>query len=239
MKFLSVIISVILLSACASTEMTARLAEGKGGIPTNQFSDARTVEDIRALRPQAKFPLKIAVMPPRWRGLSLEEREIIEKWGYDIKSLGFADSLEIVPKTLVLNCNDRRDRDCFLQNARTAAARMGADAILVLNDITVTDAYVNPLSILNLTIIGMWVAPAHHRESYSVYEASLFDINNGYLYAVAEGNGEHKMLRPFMYVEYDSGQHEARLEALNNVGFKLFDLAKEQMERLKSSNNGN
>ena len=220
--------------------MTGRLAQGKGGIPTYQFSDAKTVEEIRALKPQAKFPLKIAVMPPnRWQGLSLEERTVIEKWGVDIKELGFAESLEIVPKALIPTCGFRSDGDCFLQGARTAGARMGADAILFLNDTTVTDSYVNPLSILNLTIVGMWIIPAHHRESYSIYEASLFDIDNGYLYAVAEGNGEHKVLRPFMYVEYQTGQQEARIEALNNVGAKLFNLAKEQMARLKSPNNGN
>jgi hypothetical protein len=77
----------------------------------------------------------------------------------------------------------------------------------------------------------MWFVPAHHRDSYSVYEAALFDINNGYLYAVAEETGEYKALRPLMYAERNTGQNEARIDALNRVGQKLYDMAQEQMRK--------
>jgi rhombotail lipoprotein len=240
MKFISILLGIWLLSACAATDMTARLARGKGGIPTTQFSDAKTIEEIRALKPQARIPLKIAVMPSnRWEALSQEERDVIEKWSDDLKKLGFVKSLEIVPKSIAPTCGYQDDSNCFLQGSRTAGARLGADAILFLNDSTVTDTYMNPLSILNLTIVGMWIVPAHHRDSYSIYEASLFDIDNGYLYAVVEGGGEHKVLRPYMYDEYRVGEKEARIKALNAVGSKLYALAKEQMATLNSLNKSN
>jgi len=148
----------------------------------------------------------------------------------------FAESLQIVPKSLAPTCGYKADSDCYLTKSRESAARLGADAVLFLNDSTVTDSYVNPLSILNLTIVGMWMIPAHHRDAYTIYEASLFDINNGYLYAVAEGYGEQKSIRPFIYAEYSTGQEESRIKALNEMGLKLLKLAREQVNTLSAPN---
>jgi rhombotail lipoprotein len=170
--------------------------------------------------------------PNRWQGLSQAERTVIDQLGEKLKQIGFVRSLELVPKSLIPSCGYKSESNCFLNESRAAGARLGADAILFLSDSTATDSYVNPLSILNLTIAGMWVVPAHHRDSYSVYEAALFDIDNGYLYAVAEGRGEHKALRPYMYVENTTAQEEARVKALSDVANKLYGLAQEQMSKL-------
>lgn len=236
MKVLITLIALSLLSGCATTDMTGQLNRGMGNIPTTQYSNAQTIEEIRKLRPQAKLPLKVAVMlPRRWKSISFEERELIESWGEKLRESGFIKSIEIIPKSLTPNCAYKSNNDCFLIESRKAGARLGADALLFLNDSTVTDSYVNGASILNLTIIGMWLAPAHHKDSYSVYEASLFDINNGYLYAVTEGLGKSKTVGPFMYSSANEGEKEARLKALNEVGEKLLLSAQAQMDKLSSS----
>lgn len=232
MKLPGVLCLALLLSACASTDVRPQLERGLGGVPATQFSNANTVEAIRALQPQATVPLSVAVMPPSgWAGLSQEERAVVEKWGRELKSIGFIRSLEIIPRTLAPTCGYRSDSGCFLEQARAAGARLGADTILFLNHSTVTDAYANPLSILNLTIVGMWIVPAHHRESYSIYEAALFDIDNGYLYAVTEGSGRHTRVRPLIYADYRPGEKEARLKALDAVGGKLYEMAKTRLEK--------
>ncbi|MCQ8120022.1 hypothetical protein NP589_21620, partial [Methylomonas sp. WSC-7] len=84
---------------------------------------------------------------------------------------------------------------------------------------------------LNISIVGMWLVPGHHRDSYSVYEVSLLDINNGYLYGFAQDSGEHKAIRPYMYANRNTGQNEARLEALNKVFQKLYATAEEQTHK--------
>lgn len=227
-----------LLTGCSRMDVRPELDESLGGVPATEYSNAQTVEEIRKLRPQATFPLKIAVMPPgRWSGLSQPEREIIESWGDRLREIGFADTLQIVPKSLTPDCGYKSDSGCYLTRSREAAARLGADAVLFLNDSTVTDTYLNPLSIFNLTIVGMWVAPGHHRDAYVIYEASLFDINNGYLYAIADGYGEHKSVRPYMYAEHSAAQKEARIKALNDVGATLIALAQSQMRKLDAPDN--
>lgn len=235
MRYAVVALFVLLLSGCVASDMSGRLDRGVGKIPVAQYSNAQTVEEIRSLRPQATIPLTIAVMPPkRWQGLAIEERKVIESWGQKLKDIGFVSALEIIPKSLIPHCDYLRDANCYLEESRVAGARLGADAILFLNDSTVTDRYVNAASILDLTIVAMWFIPAHHRDSYSIYEASLFDINNGYLYAVSEGYGESKHQEPFIYTEYDTGQKEARVKALNDLGAKLMAMAEEKMKKHSS-----
>ncbi len=221
----------ILLTACSATDMSKQLSLNTGEIPKTQFATATTIEEIRKLRPQAEIPMKIVVMSNRAMALSKDEREVINTWGNKLKALGFVKSLDIIPQSMLPTCGYKSDHDCFLNASRIAGAKMGADAILFINDSTVTDSYANPLSFLNISIVGMYFIPGHHRDSYSVYEAALFDINNGYLYAVTEENGEYKTIRPLMYAEKDTGQNEARVDALNKVGQKLYEMAQEQMRK--------
>ncbi len=224
-----IILLTLFLTACSSTPVRDELSAGLGEIPV-QYSDANTIEEIKNLKPQAKFPLKVAVMPSgRWQGFTISERKIIKAWESELQEIGFIDTLQIVPQTLIPNCGYKSESDCFIKASRLSAARMRADAILFLNDSTVTDQYLNPLSILNLTIVGVWLAPGHHRDSYSIFEGALFDVNNGYLYAVAEGEGEYKTVRPYAYTDYHQGQEEARLEALKDLGRQLINQAKSSM----------
>lgn len=228
-----IIIYIVLLTACATAPTRDDLSSGLGGLPI-QYTDAQTVEEVRALRPQAKPPLKVAVMPSRsWGGqLTIAERRIIKGWEKELQEIGFLSTLQIMPNSLVPSCGYKSEPDCFLNAARVSAARLDADAILFLNSSTKTDHYVNPLSVLNMTIIGMWFAPGHHRDSYSIYEGALFDVDNGYLYAIAEGEGQHKSVRPYVYTDWALGQEEAKTEALNNLGVELIKIAKSKIELL-------
>ncbi|AMK75128.1 MULTISPECIES: hypothetical protein [Methylomonas] len=238
MKKIWIFTLTALLAACSATDLRPHLEQSIEDIPKTQFSTAKTVEEVRKLRPQATIPLKIAVVPAsRHRmEISKEEQEAIKSWGEKFRDLGFVKSFEIIPQSLISNCGYKSEGGCFLNESRLAGARMGADAILFINDNTGTDSYLNPLSMLNISIVGMWLVPGHHRDSYSVYEASLLDINNGYLYGFAEDSGEYKAIRPFMYANRNTGQNEARLEALNKVFQKLYTVAEEYMHKGVSLN---
>lgn len=238
MKKLTIVVAALFLCACASRDARPLLDRTLGNVPASRYMEATTIEEIRALRPQAEIPLRIAVMPPdRWNGFSKEERQAIQGWGEKFIALGFAKSVDIVPVSLVPECSYRSDSSCYLYGSRVAGARLGADAILFVHGNTVSDSYINPLSVLDLTIVGMWLVPGHHVDTYAAYEASLFDIDNGYLYAVAEAHGEQKLQRPFAYIDYQSGQSEAIVEALNSLGEKLMGLAQEQVNQMNSPNN--
>lgn len=187
-----------------------------------------SVEEIDRLRPQARLPFRLAVAPPivaseRWRrdeqssNWSPEEVAEIESWEEPLKKAGVVDDLLIVPAPLVQqHCAD--NTECALASNRTAAARLQADALLMISLACQTDEYPNPASALDLTIVGLWVVPAHHHDALTIAEGVLIDNRNEYLYAFARGEGEAKLVRPFAYDGTEAAARSSRLRALQAFG---------------------
>jgi rhombotail lipoprotein len=231
MKRIGLFIASVLLSACAATDMSHSLKQGVVAIPKEPIG--LTVDQIKQLKPQAKPPLKVALVNANKgyyeAGFAPEEMRVIQDWARRFKELGFIERLDVVPQSMLGSCGNSSDINCERNQARLAGASLGADAILFLSGNAVTDSYANPLSFLNMTVVGMWIVPAHHRDSYAVYDAALFDINNNYLFGFAEEYGEAKSILPFIYAERNTGKLDAKVEALNKVGQALYDKVKGQM----------
>ena len=214
-------------------EMNAALQSAK---PTYVSSDL-SVEDIERMKPQLKLPARIAIAPPiqadqRWWGQdalstwSPEEVAVLESWQEPLRAAGIADELLVLPSALVKDC-EPRDAVCRLNAQRSAAARAHADALLIVNLATATDEYVNPASVLYITIVGMWLVPASHRDALTVAEGVLLDNRNEYLYAFARGEGEKKSIRPAMYADTLAVVNASRVEALKSFGVAFLDQARQ------------
>jgi len=213
-------VTLMSLAACSPTKniktgMYAKLPSQKPQITVD------SVEEIGKLKPQINPPIKIAVAQPTGdKEWSSEEIHEIESWLPELKAAGLASDLVVIPRSLQNGCFYITS-DC----PRTAAAQLQADAVITIGQSVVTDKYLNPLSFLNITLIGMWVAPGHHRDSYAIYEAALIDTKNGYIYGIARGEGEVNKIRPYMYADYDTGQSEASLQALKSLGKQIVEKA--------------
>lgn len=212
---------VMCLAACSPTKniktgMYAQLPSQKP-----QFTEA-SLEEIAKLKPQINPPIKIVVAQPtgvdKW---SSEEVQAIESWLPELKAVGLASDLVVMPNFLKQEGCYYNTNDC----SRTAAAKLQADAVISIGYSVVTDKYLNPLSFLNLTLVGMWISPGHHRDSYAVFDAALVDTKNGYIYGIARGEGEIKTIRPYMYADSDAGQSEAKLQALKALGKQIAEKA--------------
>jgi hypothetical protein len=192
-------------------------------------SSSLTVEQIEKLKAQIHLPIKLAVAPPiiaygRWWGSdqelkswSNEETAEIESWVGPLEKAGIIKDLLILPSILLEGCR-YDDPGCTLRANRAAAARVQADALLMITLGTAVDEYANPISILNLTIIGMWIAPGHHRDALTVVEGAMIDNRNEYLYAFARGEAEEKIIRPFVYADTWKAVRPSRLHALQAFG---------------------
>lgn len=232
---------VMLLNGCsANKEIVKELNQSLA--PAKQYSqDALSVEEIAKLKPQITPPIKIAVTQPGYSGYSRygyssnewssTELQEIESWQLGLKSSGFASELVVIPSSLVSSCVRTLKNDCDTQAYRLAAARLHADAVLVIERAEKIDSYLNPLSILNITIVGMWVVPAHHRDSYSLFQAYLVDTANGYIYGTARAEGMANSVRPFMYTNDGAVLREASLNGLKALGKKINEIALQAMVR--------
>jgi len=214
-------------------EMDAALQSEKPTYVSSELS----VEEIERMKPQLELPARIAIAPPvqayqRWWGgysrstWSSEEVAVFESWKEPLRAAGVAQDLLVLPSSLVKDC-DPSDAACRLNALRAAAARVHADALLIVNLATATDEYVNPGSVLYISIVGMWLVPGSHRDALTVAEGVLIDNRNEYLYAFARGEGEKKSVRPVIYADTGAVVNESRVEALKNFGSAFLDQARQ------------
>ena len=89
------------------------------------FGDAKTVSQVIKLKPQADYPLRIAILPPirGWKDevFDLEEEDIVLAWADCLKKAGVVESVEFIPQFLLPRCKSG-DNTCYLEQARVSAA---------------------------------------------------------------------------------------------------------------------
>lgn len=191
-------------------------------------SGGLSVEEAEKLSPQVSLPMRLVVAPPTasyrqgWGSPTLdawspEEVAEINGWGEALREAGVVADLTILPASLVEDCR-QDDPGCRLRVQRTAAARIQADSLLVINLATAVDEYANAASALNMTIVGMWLIPGHHRDALTIAEGVLIDNRNEYVYAFARGEGEARTLRPLVYADPWKAVRPSRQAALSAFG---------------------
>lgn len=177
----------------------------------NPVATEAEIARIISLKPQIRFPIKLAIWiensGPFNTYAEPADREILKKFGEDLKRKGIAGDVFFVSYPLVDTIN--------LKEIRLAAARYGADAVLAIRASTQVDSYVNFLSILYPTIIGCWISPGSHRDSIFYIYGSLWDVRNEYLYLTAEAEGRAGIMRPFALIEDRDAVLLAKKKALN------------------------
>lgn len=205
----ALVLFTAVLAGCGTGFNREAMRERMKGDPAI-FGEA-AVQAIEALKPQLQFPCRLAVAPPLdWSAWSQAERDEIQSWAEPLRRAGVISEIVIIPRLIV----DQR----HAQPLQAAAARFGADALLILAAATDVDRYVNPLSVSYLTIGAMWCIPGSHRDALTMIEGVMLDVRNGYLYAAAEAEGQARQVRPWMYADDEPVRKASRLEALKAFG---------------------
>lgn len=201
------------------------------------FDDAEILR-IEQAKPQLQCPFRLAVLPPSLfnarsyhePGETEGQRREILAWGEKLRKEGILSDLIIIPEILTQQFRSRNS----VKDLRVAAARLQADAVLILRSSTDVDAYVNPLSVLNLTIVGMFIAPGHHRDALTIVEGMVVDNRNQYVYFAGSAEGKGTTLAPLASVEARDAVRDSRCEALKAFG----DLLVKESRRLQGAGSG-
>lgn len=184
-----------------------------------EYQEHLTLAEIEHLKPQLQFPITLAVtQPSSGSGWSAEEIAVIESLEEPLREQGFLDELVVLPESLSESCGWRMSYHCGIGRSRRTAARFQADALLLISLQTEVESRMNPASILNLTIVGLWLAPGHVRDATTIVEGSLVDNRNEYLYAFARAYGTAKLVRPYVYANWKKASKRSRLAALKEFG---------------------
>ncbi len=205
----------VLLAGCAHgfnrDLLQERLNDG-----SLQVTDT-AIAEARSLKPQLKLPCRVAfyLKPSNqgdWRWTT-EDRAALEPLTAALKRDGFATEVFALPEML--------GGKGELKDLRLAAAKCGADVLLVVNGASQSDKYKNPAALLYLTIVGGYVVPGDHVDSLFVIEGCLFDVDNGFLYTSAQAEGVGKIVRPSFLIEEKDAVAKAKKKALGQFADEL------------------
>jgi rhombotail lipoprotein len=185
------------------------------------------VAQVEQLRPQIQFPIRLAVVPPDhhahryWQDSreSLKgEQEELDALGEQLKKDGIVSAFMIIPRMLI---DMTPPQGSPVKSIRVAAARMQADAVLIMRSVTDVDSYINPLGVLDLTIVGMWLVPGHHKDALTIVEGMVIDNRNQFLYFAGSAEGTGSTFGPLSVIEERDAVRESRLNALHAFGERL------------------
>ena len=204
---------ILLLAACAGPRGFDRGAMSREArVETPVVNDAE-IARVLAIRPQLAPPFKLAVYfrwTQPWTGA---DKDAVLARIAPLVGAGTLSQLIPIADSLV----ERGD----LKSIRLAAARCGADAVLVVNGTSQIDRYSNAASALYWTIIGLFVVPGTSADALFLGNATLWDVRNEYLYASAEAEGgEHGIGTPFS-VHDDALKAAARAKGMKALGEEI------------------
>jgi hypothetical protein len=216
-------ILAVLLSGCSFTPRGIDQGALARSARVDRFPVADSdISKAVTLKAQLPSPFRVAVWfrPPnpwRWSESRFEwtpeDRALVQEALRPLVESGAVT--EVVPLA------DALFPDESVRGARFAAARQGADAVLVVTGAAGFESYSTAASLLYWTIIGLWVAPGTQVDGVCYLAASMWDVRSGFLYLAAETRGYARRRVPYMHLDEPSVAAEARSNALADLGREL------------------
>lgn len=203
-----VLLLMVTITACASSRGFDR------SDLRNQMTDQRVVteEDIRKaleLKPQLPIPFKLAIYfaPPKssWKWLAEDKDKLLEI-GRELKNKQVVSEVFVIAGSIA----EGTDNEAI----RLAAARAGADAVLIITGISDVDRYNNILGPLYILLITGFFVPGTEADALVMIDGNMWDVRNQYLYLSVEADATVKKTRPTFLVQESRIIKTARAEAL-------------------------
>ncbi len=218
MKYLLIVLSTLLLSACTSSRGFDR-GELRSHIVEQKVVTEEDIQKVLELQPQLPRPFNLALYfsspsQTRWRAekswnWSGEDKDVLLAVKQGLKDKGIVS--DVVP----LNDSILEGHD--LKAIRLAAARAGADAVLVLHGVSDVDRYNNSLGMTYLLIVSAFFIPGTEANALFMVNASMWDVRNQYLYMSVETEGLEDEIRPAYFIDEEELLQDAKTTALDNL----------------------
>lgn len=228
MKSIIVGLLVMILAGCAASKGFDR------GVLRGSLGQNVTDQDIQSVldrKPQLPTPFKLGVYLNssgsnyRRAFWTDAEKNALLAYGNQLKEAGVVSDIYMVSDATVQGGyrSTFPNNGNSLKDLRLAAARYGADAVLIVNDASSVDRYNNPAAFLYWTIVGAYLVPGTHSDALVMIKASLWDVRNEYLYATEEAEGIAKRIGPAFVIEDVDSIDQAKKIAIEGFGKKLTD----------------
>ena len=202
------------LASCATSRGFDR-AKLRGDMNHSNLTTEEDIRKVLALKAQIKPPFKLAVYCEQDQRSGWRRKE--SEWTMTEKAelLKFTTEPQfknIISDTIFINeaiTEGKTNKDI-----RLAAARAGADAVLIVKATADTDHYNNPLSITYAAIIPTIFIPGSVEDALYMTNASLWDVRNQFLYLSVDAEATARQIRPAVFINSDHAIQEAKRQAI-------------------------
>jgi rhombotail lipoprotein len=169
---------------------------------------------------QRDFPAHRTIQKAEWVSA---DKEVLEKRLAPLRSEGIVtDSFLLVDTTI--QGNDAR-------KIRQAAARYGADVVLIVDGVAAVDRFNNGYASLYPTLIGAYFAPGTESQALFMIEGAVWDVRTERLYATRATEGQANTVGTAIAVEDRQVLDRAKKVALDEFGKRMAD----ELRRLKDA----
>lgn len=213
-NFIVLITAAHLMTACAGPRGFDRGALRASMADQQTITDA-DIQKALELKPQLKVPFRLGIYYSSW-GYSGEwlasDKEPILTAAAELKEKKIiSDYFYINESLLEVNANNQKDR----QAVRLAAARGGADAVLIVSGKSDADTYYNPLAFTYILIVPDFFVPGTTVEALVINHGALWDVRNDFLYLSTETESTARRSMPMFFTETRPVIQEARSNAVS------------------------
>ena len=235
MKIIILPILALVLSGCATGFNRQAVQERLEG-QALEINDA----DIKLAlekKSQIRFPIKVAVQmtaetypykrpeldgsdTDQWRW-TVKDKEQIEVWAKDLIEAGIVSDMFVM--------SDVISQGSDVKSMRLAAAKHGADAVLLIKGVAQVDDYLNPAGILNLLIVPGFFVSGSNKDVLLMMKGAMWDVGNEFLYLSVDAEAEVKNKGPTFRFKENDAIDKAKGKALASFGKEL----KKRMKALK------
>jgi rhombotail lipoprotein len=219
-----IVLLSLLLSGCASTHGFDRatmqsLLHPDNETVTEQTASSQTDKPARPLPlrmaiyfVQRSFPLHHQIQRAEWVAA---DKDLLTKWLMPLQSE------QILTETFHLVDTTIQGHD--VEKIRRAAARYGADVVLIVDGLASVDRYNNGYAAWYATLIGAYVAPGTVSDALVMIRSSLWDARTERLYMTQMVEGRSTLTGSALLLEDGPVLAQAKTAALVELGKRTVD----------------
>jgi len=216
---------ILLAGGCAGSaefdRHALRATLGIAEIPAAQHASVIAQADM----PNPSHPLRLALYFVE-RDLPIQHKIRMAKWtdrdkGALMKELAPLQNEGIVADTFLLADSTIHEYD--VPKIRQAAARYGADAVLIVEGVGSVDRYNNGYAAWYVTLIGAYVAPGTVSDALFMIHSSLWDARTERLYATQTVEDRSTLTGSAVLLEDSRALAQAKTAALAEFGKRTVD----------------
>lgn len=210
-------LAALSLGACGHSSGFSQAAMRDGNASAPPEINESEVEAAFALRPQLPKPYRIGVVfrpfmkdteqddEALWRWTGEQKRAVLDLWKPLRASGEVADLFAIEPSTIAGD---------DLRAIRIAAARHGADAVLVVSGEDEARHSENAWAASYVALLPLLFAPGSELEVRFSAHAEMWDVRNEYLYLSAGAESEAHQQRALCWLDRREATEQAQIESV-------------------------